>query len=126
MHRVLISLASNHQQEIHLSEARRALAEVILSAVYTDAIWTKPEGKHKAQSPDYLNQLVSAETALTADELNHRLKELELALGRTAEMRSQGLVPIDLDLLQWDDDRYHQRDWTRSYVTRLLPSVRSL
>ena len=124
MHRVPISLASNYQQENHLSEAHRVLAEVISSAAYTEAIWTEAEGKAPcAQHSTYLNQLVSAETELTADELNCRLKEMEQALGRTPEMRRQGIVPIDLDLLLWDSDRYHQRDWQRSYITRLLPSV---
>lgn len=119
MHHVLISLASNHEQQEHLSEARRALAEVLLSAHYTAEIWTEPEGA-KAQGPQYLNQLVSAETLLNADELNLFLKQTELKLGRTDDMRLRGLVPVDLDLLQADDRRYHLHDWQRSYVKRLL------
>ena len=99
MHSVLISLASNSEQEENLSEARKALAQVLLSPVYTPAIWTEPYGKSRTANPQkYLNQLVSAETCLDADELNSRLKAIEQAQGRNDEARQQGIVPIDLDL----------------------------
>jgi len=123
MHHVLISLASNYQAEKHLREARTALADMLSNAVYTDEIWTEPEGS-KAQSSEtkalYLNQLVSADTSVNADELNSCLKEIEGNLGRTPECRQRGIVTIDLDLLQYDDIRHHLRDWNRNYVRRLL------
>ena len=153
MHNVLVLLASNYRQEQHLSQARKALAQVLSSCCYTEAIWTEPEGSttHNGQPegsttpngqpegsvtpndhtegsvtrvserPLYLNQLLSARTDLDADSLVQRLKQIECELGRNDGMRRQGLVPIDLDLLQHDDQRYHQRDWQRSYVQRLLP-----
>ena len=143
MHNVLVLLASNYRQEQHLSQARKALAQVLSSCCYTEAIWTEPEGNttHNGQPegstthndhtegsvtrvserPLYLNQLLSARTDLDADSLVQRLKQIECELGRNDDMRRQGLVPIDLDLLQHDGQRYHQRDWQRSYVQRLLP-----
>jgi len=133
MHNVLVLLASNYRQEQHLSQARKALAQVLSSCCYTEAIWTEPEGSttHNGQPegsvtrvserPLYLNQLLSARTDLDADSLVQQLKQIECNLGRNDGMRRQGLVPIDLDLLQHDDQRYHQRDWQRSYVQRLLP-----
>ncbi len=143
MHNVLVLLASNYRQEQHLSQARKALAQVLSSCCYTEAIWTEPEGStiqanqpegnaiqanqpegnatRISERPLYLNQLLSARTDLDADSLVQRLKQIECELGRNDDMRRQGLVPIDLDLLQHDDQRYHQRDWQRSYVQRLLP-----
>jgi len=143
MHNVLVLLASNYRQEQHLSQARKALAQVLSSCCYTEAIWTEPEGSttpngqpegstthndhtegsvtRVSERPLYLNQLLSARTDLDADSLVQRLKQIECELGRNDGMRRQGLVPIDLDLLQHDDQRYHQRDWQRSYVQRLLP-----
>lgn len=120
MYSVLISLASNAQQEEHLAEARKALAAALHEERYTSEIWTEPEGKAKGRSAPYLNQLVSASTSLGADELNDFLKTIERQLGRTPEMRRVGTVPIDLDLLQWDGQRFHQRDWERNYMRQLL------
>jgi len=70
-----------------------------------------------------LNQLVSAQTHLDCDELNSRLKEIEKAQGRNDEARRQGLVPVDLDLLQYDQQRFHLRDWQRPYIQQLLPEL---
>ncbi|MBO7109818.1 MAG: 2-amino-4-hydroxy-6-hydroxymethyldihydropteridine diphosphokinase [Prevotella sp.] len=136
MHSVLISLASNHEQEKNLSEAREALAQVLVSPVYTSAIWTEPYHSHISHltpltsshpSPHtshlYLNQLVYAQTDLDCDELNSRLKEIEKAQGRNDEARRQGLVPVDLDLLQYDQQRFHLRDWQRPYIQLLLPEL---
>lgn len=120
MHRVLISLSSNDHQAEHLHQARKALGQILSSPRYTEEIWTEPVGKSSAEGVLYLNQLVQADTLLDSDELNQRLKDIEKALGRTDSSRLQGLVPIDLDLLQHDDKRFHLRDWQRSYVRNLL------
>ena len=69
----------------------------------------------------YLNQLVEATTALTADELTQALKDIEQQMGRTQEDRRRGIVRIDLDLLLYGEQRYHLRDWERPYVKALLP-----
>ena len=121
MHSVLISLASNNEQEKNLSEARKALTQVLISPDYTPAIWTEPYGKKEGAL--YLNQLVSAKTNLDSDELNCILKEIEKSQGRDEEARRQGLVPIDLDLLQYNQQRFHLRDWQRPYIQQLLPKL---
>ena len=118
MHHVLISLASNHEQKKNLCEAREALAQILSSPQYTPEQWTHPMGKHYGRF--YINQLVSAETTLSSEALNLQLKETEIKLGRTAELRRHGTVPIDLDLLLYDDERFHQQDWERSYIKDLL------
>lgn len=122
MHHVLILLASNFEHEKNLWNARLALAQILSSAVYTDAIWTEPEGTShvRSYSQKYLNQLVRAETPLDIDQLNAQLKETETRMGRTADMRKAGIVPIDLDVLEYDGTRHHLRDWQRSYVRKLL------
>ena len=121
MHSVLISLASNNEQEKNLSEARKALTQVLISPDYTPAVWTEPYGKKEGAL--YLNQLVSAQTDLDNDELNGRLKDIEKTQGRDDETRRQGLVPIDLDLLLYDQQRFHLRDWQRPYIQQLLPKL---
>ena len=54
------------------------------------------------------------------EELNRRLKQIETDFGRTPEKRQRGIVPIDLDILQYGDQRHHERDWQRPYVADLL------
>jgi 2-amino-4-hydroxy-6-hydroxymethyldihydropteridine diphosphokinase len=126
IHNCIISLASNCCQEENLAEAQRRLSEILFSASYTEAIWTEPfkssnlSPLSSLHSPLYLNQLVYAQTSLTVDELQARLKQMECEMGRTADDRAKGIVRIDLDLLQYDSNRYHLRDWNRPYVQQLL------
>jgi 2-amino-4-hydroxy-6-hydroxymethyldihydropteridine diphosphokinase len=115
---IIISLASNYQQEKNLSEARQRLGQILSDISYTRELWTEPIG-HEG-SPLYLNQLAYAKSTLTVRELEEKFKQIEQSLGRTEECRQQGIVPIDIDLLQFQDTRYHLRDWERCYVRDLL------
>ena len=118
MHHVLISLASNHEQKENLCKAREALTQILSLPKFTPEQWTHPMGKHFGRF--YINQLVSAETTLSSEDLTSRLKDTEKCLGRTPELRRHGIVPIDLDLLLYDDKRFHLQDWERSYIKDLL------
>lgn len=118
LHKIIISLASNCDQEANIAEARRRLDAIITPRRYTDAIWTEPI--HSARTDLYLNQLVLADTTLSVDDLQAALKRIEADMGRTPEDRREGIVRIDLDLLLYDGRRYHERDWDRPYVKKLL------
>ena len=49
------------------------------------------------------------------------LKETEKRLGRTHN--EDGIVAIDLDLLQYDEEQHHLRDWSRNYVKDLMKEL---
>ena len=120
-HQILISLASNENQEAHLAAAREQLTQLLTECHFTSAIWTEPIGHSSmsnGQCPMYLNQLCQGTTALGEGLLCEVLKETEKRLGRTRN--KDGIVAIDLDLLQYDNKQYHLRDWGRDYVKKLL------
>ena len=123
MHQVIVSLASNCNQKENLNQARERLGQILSLCRFTKALWTEPYGSEKGKTAAdrlYLNQLAYAETALPVAELVAVLKAIERDMGRTEEDRSQGIVRIDLDLLQYDKERFHLRDWNRSYIKALL------
>jgi 2-amino-4-hydroxy-6-hydroxymethyldihydropteridine diphosphokinase len=122
MHRVIIALASNHHRHQHLQQARQALRQVLSHEAYTPVVGTPDAAATKpvAGTKSYLNQLVVAFTTLSVDELCQQLKQIEVSLGRTSEMRQRGIVPIDLDLLRYDQERHHLPDWHRPYTKQLL------
>ena len=122
MHRVLLSLATNRFQKSNLAKARQCLGEVFSDISYTSELWTEPMSSSRHEL--YLNQLAEGTTELTFDELNERLKDLETSFGRTPQKRQLGIVPIDLDILEYDGRRYHERDWQRPYVTNLIGELR--
>ena len=118
-HKVILSLASNRFQAKNLSRARQCLEEIFSDLRYSREHWTEPVGNAKRRDA-YLNQLATGTTTLDEETLNERLKQMELSFGRTQAKRLLGIVPIDLDILQYDDERRHLLDWQRPYVTELI------
>ena len=118
-HQIIISLASNKDQESHMAAAREQLVQLLTEANFTSAIWTEPINSIRKEP--YLNQLCQGTTALGEGLLCEVLKETEKRLGRTHN--EDGIVTIDLDLLQYDGQRYHLRDWERNYVKDLLSEL---
>ena len=115
-HHIIISLASNINHEANLVAARTQLTQLLSEAHFTRAIYTKPI--HSLRQEPYLNQLCEGTTAYGFNLLNEVLKETEKRLGRTHN--EDGIVTIDLDLLEYDGERYHLRDWDRNYVKDLI------
>ena len=129
LHHIIISLASNFNQEANLEAARTALTQLLVEAHFTSAKWTEPFGiiDHgqwsmvNGQCSMYLNQLCSGTTAFGPNLLSEVLKETEKRQGRTHN--EDGIVTLDLDLLQYDDQRFHLRDWERPYVKDLIKEL---
>ena len=121
-HRVIISLAANRFQVKNLSRARRCLEEILPDLHYTAEHWTEPVGNAKRKDA-YLNQLVMGTTQLDEEALNVWLKQTELNFGRTQPKRLLGIVPIDLDLLEFDGEKRHLNDWERPYVKNLIEEL---
>lgn len=121
MTKVILSLAANRFQKSNLAKARECLSKVISNVSYTSEQWTEPMSSSRREL--YLNQLAEGDTEQTLDELNQRLKGIEISFGRTAQKRQLGIVPIDIDILQYGDLRLHERDWQRPYVTSLISEL---
>lgn len=116
---VIISLASNENQQVNLEQARLLLRDIIDNLIFTPEKWTEPINSNYKNI--YLNQLCKGSTEMSLEQINQSLKEAELRLGRTRN--EEGLVSIDLDLLQYDSQKYHLRDWERDYIKNLIKEL---
>jgi 2-amino-4-hydroxy-6-hydroxymethyldihydropteridine diphosphokinase len=82
------------------------------------------------QQPDFINAVAKLETALTPRGLLDALLGLERARGRTREFRNAPRT-LDLDVLLYDDLRYHEHGLTlphpqmhlRAFVLRPLLEI---
>ena len=110
-HRVLIALGSNYQQAAHLQWAVQRLSQFV-----TDLHLRTPDVKGSGLM--YMNQLALGTTTLSAVDLEQALKASETATGRNHQQ-----VTIDLDLMLYDDERFHLRDWPRPYIQQLIDDV---
>lgn len=115
MPHVIIAIGSCHQQAAHLHWACQRLAIVLDGVRLSRLLWT--QDIHGAPVW-YLNRLATASTTLSADELQQTLKRIEHESRRT-----KAHVTIDLDLMLYGDQRYHERDWQRPYIQRLINDI---
>ena len=114
MHKVLIALGSNTQQEVNIKAATEKLLDLLApDGRTTPAIWTEPIGI--PHSDRFLNSLVTGSTTLELDALNALLKQMERESGRRPSA-----CTLDLDVLSYDGVHYHESDWQRDYIQELL------
>ena len=117
-HSVIISLASNRFQKKNLSKARCCLEEILSDIHFTSEHWTDPVNTTRRDA--YLNQLARGTTTLDEEALNRHLKQTEISFGRNDAKRQMGIVPIDLDILEFDGQKRYLRDWQRPYIQQII------
>lgn len=72
---------------------------------------------------DFLNSMTTGQATQPADELIKQLKALERRCGDKKSLRRQGIVTLDVDLLQYGTQRHHEDDWHRDYVQELASEL---
>ena len=112
---ILVALGSNYHQAAHIHWASQRLSSLLSDVQLSRILWTQDI---HGSGICYANQLIAGRTSLTADELQQQLKAIEAESRRT-----KSRVTIDLDLMQYDQQRYHERDWSRPYIQRLIPDI---
>ena len=66
---------------------------------------------------EYMNAVVSGSTSLTPDELENLCKEYEISSGRDEAARKAGNVPVDIDLVVYDNRILRKKDFSREFFT---------
>ena len=109
---ILVALGSNYHQAAHIHWASQRLSSLLSDVQLSRILWTQDI---HGSGICYANQLIAGRTSLTADELQQQLKAIEAESRRT-----KSRVTIDLDLMQYGDQRFHLQDWPRPYIQQLL------
>lgn len=112
---VIISIGSNCHQTTHLQWASQRMASMLSDIRFSRKLWT-PDIHGKGSF--YLNQLVAGTTELSVNVLQQLLKDME----KETE-RKPGSVTIDMDLMLYDGQRYHEKDWLRPYIQQLISDI---
>ena len=109
---ILVALGSNYHQVAHIHWASQRLLYLLSDVRLSRILWTQDI---HGTGIRYANRLIAGRTSLTADELQQQLKAIEAEPRRT-----KARVTIDLDLMQYGDQRFHLQDWPRPYIQQLL------
>ncbi len=119
--RAVVSLGSNYgNRELRIKQALKILKEfgeiLSYSGIYeTDAI--------DGVSASYLNSVLVFTTDLSHQELIDKFKEIEIQLGRDKSKLARTEVPIDIDLVIYDNNILRPEDYSRSYFRRGLQLI---
>lgn len=123
-HSVVVSLGSNVDAERNIDGALSRLRAILQGCKCSGRLWTVPVGAPKEAgawpTKRFLNMILAATTPLTVADLQAELKLIERDLGRLDDEKRRGVVRIDIDLLAYDGQRFHEADWQRPYIKELL------
>lgn len=115
MNTALLMLGSNLVAFENITEALKNLEKNFELGSRSSTIISQPEGKQYAN--EFMNLALKISTDKTKVETIIILKQIEKALGRTPESKITGQIPIDIDLISWNNSIEHQ-DYNRFQFVR--------
>lgn len=122
MNQILISLGSNMpcgkgNMESAIKKIRAKATFARFSSIYD----TDPIGKHKhARYKNCVGQIHSTEPF---EYWHSFFKSLEVEMGRNELLRAQGDVPLDIDIVIWNEDVIRPRDLMADYLKEGLQEI---
>lgn len=112
--RAILSLGSNTNKEKNMERAAEMLRAHFVFIQFSQSVYTEPIDC--PLSTTFLNRVAVLYSEKNPEEIRSILKDIECRIGRRPEDKSQGRVPIDIDLLQWNDHVLKAGDLARKYV----------
>lgn len=125
MHKIILSIGSNYNMVGNISKAKKLISNEFTNVVFTNSLLTEPYGNSDIHTENYINLLVYVTTYMQLEDLSKVIKEIEYKCGDTRQLRTEGKVAMDIDLLLYDNTHYHVKDWERDYVIKLLKELQS-
>lgn len=119
MTNALISLGANTpDKKEQLTHTINSLSQIACIKAQTPIYETPAEGS-TATLP-YANALILIETEAEYDELRTTFKQWEIDAGRTPKSKAQGIIPLDVDIITWNDKVIKERDMEFNYMKKGL------
>lgn len=115
-------LGSNSNPDKNIDLALDKISEYYEIISSSERITTKPVGKYYQQ--DFQNEAIKILSDDTAEETKMSFKQIERDLGRIPTSKKEGIIPIDIDLIFWNETLVHQ-DYERfDFVKKCVDKIR--
>jgi len=115
MNTAFIMLGSNFNPEKHIELAKEKISELYEIESVSSEIATKPHGKN--YKSDFRNQAIKLLSDDILDDTRSTMKQIEKDLGRLPDSKKTGIIPIDIDIIIWNDQTIH-KDYERFEFVR--------
>lgn len=120
-HCVILALGTNSGKE-NIQKAQKVLRGAFQNLEFTSIVPTQPIG-NIFQHTMFYNTLANGTTSKNVAEVVHMLKLIEKECGDSRELRRNGTVILDVDLLKFDEQIFHESDWDRAYIKELMSKI---
>ena len=123
--KAIISIGSNQHRTKNVKKVMEILSKHFPTVRFSTPQLTEPVDLPE-DAKAFLNLIALFETDLDRETLDMRLKSIETRLGRDRDEDDEGVVPMDLDIIEWNDEVYKPRDMVRPYVVAGLEELDEL
>lgn len=122
MNTAIIMLGSNVEPETNLELAKEKLALHLEIVKESSEISSEPVGTH--YHSNFRNVALKLLSDETEEETIAIFKDIEIEMGRTPECKKSGLIPIDIDLIFWNNKQIHT-DYDRfNFVKQCIDEIK--
>lgn len=124
MSTALISLGANRtDKHTMLANTIDRIKTLVQVTAQTPIYETEAEGSIAAAP--YANALLQISTNIDYATLHDTFKSWEQAAGRTKQSKLRGIIPLDIDIISWNDTLLKERDMQFAYMQRGLTLLTS-
>ena len=122
-HSIILSLGTNVNDGIDtLCKAE----QILRSWIKLDScsrMLKNPAIGMKEGTNDFYNMLIKTKTTLPLQDIMLLVKKLESMMGNTTQLRSMGIIRMDMDIIIWDDEIIKPNDTEREYYKTLIKEI---
>ena len=122
MTEAIISTGSNSYAKYHLQYAQLLLKKHFHLLNESSVLVTKPHGKQYKKK--FHNQAIKLQTKLNKEETIQIFKEIEKEMGRTFYSKIEGKIPIDIDLIIWNNEIVHPDYQRFGFVKQCVDEIK--
>lgn len=113
MNKLTISIGSNSIDKVlQMSNCIAWLKENLKATIFSET-YSSPAINGK--DPEYLNAVAIALSEETHEDLVRQFKAYEASCGRNSYSKKRGEIPIDIDIVIWNDNILRQKDYCQEY-----------
>ncbi len=120
--KAIVSIGSNSDRTKNVRQTIE-----VLKKTYPDAEFSSPEITEPIALPEgtkpFMNLVGLIHTELSKDQFVEKLKEIEAFIGRNKEDEEEGIIAIDIDLLEWNDEILKPKDLIRPFIVNGLEEL---
>lgn len=126
LHRFVLTLGSNSESDKHLSLAQAGLRALAVERLTFSPARESVPISFGLSDALFTDQVAVGVTCMDLDTFAAELKALECRTGRTPEQRKAHpeAIPVDIDLITWDQEILKPRDVTRPYLIEGLRELK--